>query len=123
DLHYGRDALVGVAMVLQHLANEGRRLSELRADLPAYTITKQKVPLGQTSPDGVLADIAERYAGERVNTEDGVKIDFDEGWVHLRKSNTEPIIRIYAEGPDEAAARRLAERFTVELQALAASSV
>lgn len=122
ELHYGRDALVGVAMVLQHLANEGKRLSELRAELPAYTISKQKIEIADQQPDVLLAEIAERYAGERVSTEDGVKIDFEEGWVHLRKSNTEPIIRIYAEGRDEAAARRLAERFMVELHTAATAS-
>lgn len=121
DLHHGRDALVGVAMVLQHLANEATTLAEVRAELPSYTISKQKTPLGDQDPDAVLAALAERYAGERIDTTDGLKIDFDEGWVHLRKSNTEPIIRIYTEARDEAAARALAERFMGEMKAEAAS--
>lgn len=121
ELHYGRDALVGVAMVLQHLANENMSLSQLRATLPSYAIAKEKITLTDQNPDALLAVLAERYASERINTEDGLKIDFEEGWVHLRKSNTEPIIRIYAEGRDADGARRLAGRFMNELQAAGSS--
>jgi phosphomannomutase len=115
ELHYGRDALVGVAMVLQHLADEGVALSTLRERLPRYAIVKDRLPLGDSDPDSVLARIAERHRGDRISTVDGVKIDFDEGWVHLRKSNTEPIVRIYAEAATEEAARTLAERFKAEM--------
>ncbi len=97
DLHYGRDALVGAAMVLQHLANEGKTASEVRADMPDYVITKSKVDIGDLNADAILKTVAKEYSGEQINTTDGVKIDFPDGWVHLRKSNTEPIIRIYAE--------------------------
>lgn len=121
DLHYGRDALVGVAMVLQHLANKTVSLSTLRGTLPTYTIRKNKTPIGDLDPDALLATLAERYREEEINTEDGVKIDFEEGWVHLRKSNTEPIIRVYTEAQTETEAQALAERFMGELQALAAA--
>ncbi len=111
-LHYGRDALVGTAFVLQHLAETGKSLSEIRAELPHYHIAKHKLPLPEgADPDDLLAKIAEQYAGERVSTEDGVKIDFADCWVHLRKSNTEPILRIYTEAASEKEADDLAERF------------
>lgn len=115
DLHYGRDALVGAAMVLQHLAETGQALSDVRAGLPTYAIAKHKLPLDGRDAKGLLAGLAERYRHERVSTIDGVKIDFDAGWVHLRTSNTEPVLRIYAEAatPDEAEA--LAQRFQNEL--------
>ena len=116
DLHYGRDALVGVALVLQHLAETGKRLSEIRADLPAYHIAKHKLPLTDgMDADALLAALASRYAGGRVSTEDGVKVDLDEGWVHVRTSNTEPILRVYTEAATPEAADRLAERFKAEL--------
>jgi phosphomannomutase len=115
DLHYGRDALVGAAMVLQHLANEDLRLSELRASLPEYHIVKQKVGIGDLDPDVLLARVADRHASERISTEDGVKIDFDEGWVHLRRSNTEPIVRVYSEAADRETAEALGQRFMAEL--------
>jgi phosphomannomutase len=120
DLHYGRDAMVGVAIVLQHLANEGTSLSELRKSLPVYKIVKQKTPVGNLNPDALLTGLAQKYAREKLSTEDGLKIDLEEGWVHLRKSNTEPIIRVYSEAQDEKAAQRLGERFMSELQEMAA---
>ncbi|WP_243664139.1 hypothetical protein [Rhodothermus marinus] len=102
-MHYGRDALVGAAMVLQHLANLEQSLSELVATLPRYAIVKHKLPLDNLDVDRALQRLAERYAHARISTIDGLKIDLDEGWVHLRKSNTEPILRIYAEArtPDK----------------------
>jgi phosphomannomutase len=116
DLHYGRDALVGTALVLQHLAETGLSLSEVRAGYPAYHIAKHKLPLADgLDADRLLAAMAERYAGERISTADGVKIDFDAGWVHLRKSNTEPIVRIYTEARTAQEADALAERFKAEL--------
>lgn len=116
DIHYGRDALVGTALILQHLANEGATLSQLREALPTYKISKNKLPLSESDPDTVLRAVAEQHAGERISTVDGVKIDFPEGWVHLRKSNTEPIIRIYSEAATEEQAQELARRFMEELQ-------
>ncbi len=111
DLHYGRDALVGTAMVLQHLANEGIRLSDLRAQLPQYALSKNKLPIGQADPDALLQAVAKHLRDQRISTVDGVKIDLDEGWVHLRKSNTEPILRIYAEASTPEAAETLAQRY------------
>ncbi|GMQ82305.1 MAG: phosphoglucosamine mutase [Rhodothermia bacterium] len=115
DLHHGRDALVGVAMVLQHMAEMNQSLSELRADLPQYHIVKLKTEIGSLDPDNLLRRIAERYSNERIDTTDGVKIDFDECWVHMRKSNTEPIIRVYAESESMEEATALGERFMREL--------
>ena len=119
ELHYGRDALVGVAMVLQHLADEGISMSALRDRLPRYAIVKDRLPLGTLDPDAVLARLAEQHKNERISTVDGLKIDFDEGWVHLRKSNTEPIVRIYSEASTEAEAQALADRFKTAILALA----
>lgn len=116
DLHYGRDGLAGTAIVLQHLANENLSLSELRKSLPVYFIEKRKADIGELDPDTLLESLANRYRGERISTVDGLKIDFDEGWVHLRKSNTEPIIRVYAEASLRVTAERLAERFSEELR-------
>ena len=116
DLHYGRDALVGVALVLQHLAETGRSLSQIRADLPSYSIAKHKVQLtDDLDADALLAALADRYAGGRVSTVDGVKVDLDEGWAHVRKSNTEPILRVYTEASSPEAADALAERFKAEV--------
>lgn len=110
DLHYGRDALVGVALILSHLATSGKRLSELKSSYPAYFMAKEKIELTpQTDVDGLLAKVAEHYSKEEVSTLDGVKVDFEEGWVHLRKSNTEPIIRVYSEGKSPEKAKELAE--------------
>lgn len=119
DLHYGRDALVGAAMVLQHLAEQELTLSGLRKTLPAYCLSKNKIPLGTLDPDVVLARLAEQYRDAELSTLDGVKIDLDEGWVHLRKSNTEPILRIYAEAKSTEAADALAFRFIKEMKDLA----
>ena len=116
DLHYGRDALVGVALVLQHLAETDRSLSDLRAAYPSYAIAKHKLPLtDDMDPDALLAALARRYEGERVSTLDGVKVDLDEGWAHVRASNTEPILRVYTEAATPEAADALAERFKTEL--------
>ncbi len=115
DLHYGRDALVGVALILQHLVDSGSTLSELVASMPDLKIVKMKTDIGDLDPDALLARMAKAYQGERTSTIDGVKIDLDEGWVHMRKSNTEPIIRVYAEAETDAAAKTLGERFMAEL--------
>ena len=97
-LHYGRDALVGVALFLTLLAKSGKKVSELKKVYPQYSIAKNKIELTPgIDVDAILKAMKERYAGEKVTDIDGVKIDFADCWVHLRKSNTEPIIRIYSE--------------------------
>ncbi|WP_301709150.1 phosphoglucosamine mutase, partial [uncultured Duncaniella sp.] len=98
ESHYGRDALVGVALFLSLLAKSGKKVSELRATYPAYEIAKNKIELTpEIDVDAILEAVKKRFAGERISDIDGVKIDFADSWVHLRKSNTEPIIRIYSE--------------------------
>lgn len=115
DLHYGRDALAGTAMILQHLVDSDAALSEIVADMPAYRIVKLKTEIGDSDPEAMLARLAEKYADERLSLVDGVKIDLDEGWVHMRRSNTEPIIRVYAEAGTREQATALGERFMREL--------
>ena len=108
ELHYGRDALVGVALFLTLLAKSGKKVSELKKDYPQYAIAKTKVQLtDKTDVDAILEAVKEKYADEKLTTIDGVKIDFPHSWVHLRKSNTEPIIRIYSEAPTMEEAREL----------------
>lgn len=98
ECHYGRDALVGIALFLSSLAQKGCKVSELRATLPDYYIAKNRIDLTPaTDIDAILAKVKQMYAGQQVNDIDGVKIDFSDKWVHLRKSNTEPIIRVYSE--------------------------
>ena len=116
ELHYGRDALVGVALFLTYLAKCGKSMTELRKSYPAYFASKNKIQLTPAiDVDKVLVDIKSRYADQRVNDIDGVKIDFEDCWVHLRKSNTEPIIRVYTEAHTMAEADALAERFIAEI--------
>jgi len=115
DLHYGRDALVGTALVLQHLAETGASLSALHDDLPHYAMVKDKRDLPEVEVDAVLREMAERYAEEDLSTIDGLKINFSDRWVHMRPSNTEPILRVYAEAPSEEEAQNLADRFKREL--------
>ncbi len=108
--HYGRDALVGVALFLSHYVAESKTMTALKKDYPPYFISKNKITLSPgMDVDAILQGLKQKYAGEKVTDIDGVKIDFPQGWVHLRKSNTEPIIRIYSEAPDETSANRLAE--------------
>ena len=108
ELHYGRDALVGVALFLTLLAKRGKKVSELKKDYPQYAIAKTKVQLtDKTDVDAILEAVKEKYADEKLTTIDGVKIDFPHSWVHLRKSNTEPILRIYSEAPTMEEAREL----------------
>ncbi|MGM9861799.1 MAG: phosphoglucosamine mutase [Muribaculaceae bacterium] len=110
-LHYGRDALVGVALFLTLLAKSGKKVSELRKDYPAYEIYKTKISLSpEMDVDAILNSAKEKFAGERITDIDGVKIDFEDSWVHLRKSNTEPIIRIYAEAHTLELAKAQADR-------------
>ncbi len=117
ELHYGRDALVGTALFLTYLARKGMTMTQLRATYPAYYASKNKIELTPAiDVDKVLREIKAKYAGERVNDIDGVKIDFAENWVHLRKSNTEPIIRVYTEAKSMEEADALAQRFIKELE-------
>ena len=117
ELHYGRDALVGVALFLTYLAKNGMTMTGLRKTYPAYFASKNKIALTPAiDVDKVLHEIKERYHNERVNDIDGVKIDFPESWVHLRKSNTEPIIRVYTEAGTMAEADALAQRFIAEIK-------
>ncbi len=121
ESHYGRDALVGIAMFLSLLAEKKMKVSELRASYPAYFMGKKKVNLTKGMPvDDILTDIHNKYKSENVTTIDGVKIDFPDKWVHLRKSNTEPIIRVYTEAQSEQEANDLADRFIAELEEIAA---
>lgn len=116
-LHYGRDAIVGIALVLQALAEHGGTLSHLKAGLPSYAIAKGKMELAGIAPDAVLAAMQDRHGSEgRVNTDDGLKIDFPDAWVHLRKSNTEPIVRIIAESATIEDARAIVDRFQAEIR-------
>ena len=118
ELHYGRDSLVGIALFLSHLAHKKCSLTALRASYPNYVISKNKIDLAPTTNvDEILVQMAKNYAANEVDTTDGVKIYIDKEWVHLRKSNTEPIIRIYAESKDEKAANDLAVRIMDEIKA------
>ncbi len=122
ELHYGRDSLVGTALFLTHLAEKNKKVSELRKEYPAYYMSKRKIELRpEMDVDRLLKEIESRYQNEEISTIDGVKIDFPENWVHLRKSNTEPIIRIYTEAPTQMEADLLADRFITVLEALASS--
>ncbi len=121
ELHYGRDALMGIALFLTHLAKSKLKASELRKTYPSYFISKNKIELTpQINVDEVLEKVKAKYASEKINTADGVKIDFEteKEWVHLRKSNTEPIIRIYAESQNEKKADALAKRIIKDIQEL-----
>ena len=111
ECHYGRDALVGIALFLSHLAHQNLKVSQLRRTYPEYRISKNRIDLTpDTDVDAILARVKDLYRNERVNDRDGVKIDFADGWVHLRKSNTEPIIRVYSEAATMDQANALAQR-------------
>ena len=117
ELHYGRDALVGTALFLTYLAKTGMTMTALRKTYPAYFASKNKIQLTPAiDVDKVLREVKTKYAAEKVNDIDGVKIDFAESWVHLRKSNTEPIIRVYTEAKSPAEAEALAQRFIGEIR-------
>lgn len=119
ELHYGRDSLVGIALFLSLLAEKKMKASELRDSYPAYTISKNKIQLTpEINVDQILLEMAKKYANHEVDTTDGVKIYIEKEWVHLRKSNTEPIIRIYSESKSLAAANELADRVIDEINAL-----
>ena len=120
ELHYGRDALVGIALFLTHLAQSGTKTSLLRASYPEYIISKNKIQLEEgMDVDGILRDIQGEFSSNEIDTTDGVKIYFEKEWVHLRKSNTEPIIRIYSESTSEEKANELAHSIMDKIRALA----
>ncbi len=120
ELHYGRDSLVGIALFLSLLADNYDSVSEIRKKYPSYFMSKKKIELTpDLDVDSILLKIQENYKKERITTIDGVKIDFDESWVHLRKSNTEPIIRIYTESKSQGDADELADSFISEIKRIA----
>ena len=120
ELHYGRDSLVGVALFLTHLAHKKMTVSALRSSYPQYFMSKNKIELTpQIDVDAVLIAMTEKYRSENITTIDGVKIDFSDNWVHLRKSNTEPIIRIYTEASSQKNADDLATRIIDEIKIIA----
>jgi len=120
ELHYGRDSLVGVALFLTYLAEQELTVAQLRASYPQYYMSKNKIELTPTlDVDAILEAMTNKYQHEEISTIDGVKIDFPTEWVHLRKSNTEPIIRIYTEAPTQDAADALAFRIIDEIKAIA----
>lgn len=117
ELHYGRDALVGIALFLTHLAKFGKSISVLRASYPSYFISKNKITLTpEMDIDKLLLQIEEKYKAQPHSTVDGLKIEFDKQWVHLRKSNTEPIIRIYSEAASETTAEALANKIITDIK-------
>lgn len=119
ELHYGRDALVGIALFLTYLANKKLKMSELKSSFPQYTISKNKLALtNRTNIDLLLEKISNKYKTVNQNKIDGLKLEFENEWVHMRKSNTEPIIRIYAESQNEKSAHNLGERFVEELKSM-----
>jgi phosphomannomutase len=119
ELHYGRDALVGIALFLTHLAKFGKSCSMLRATYPDYHISKNKIELTKDiNVDNILKGIQQRYKKQPINTVDGIKIEFDKEWVHLRRSNTEPIIRIYSESESETTADNLAKKIMLDIREL-----
>lgn len=121
ELHYGRDALIGIALVLSYLAKSGKTLSAIKAEYPAYFISKNKIELSASvDVDRILNGVREKYQNEQINLTDGVRIDFEEKreWVHLRKSNTEPIVRIIAEAPTEKRANALAEQLLKDIKSI-----
>ncbi len=122
DLHFGRDALVGIALFLTHLANTGKKISALRKSYPEYYISKNKIELTpDIDVDGVLEAIKQRYSKQPINTIDGVKIEFEKEWLHLRKSNTEPIIRIYSESDSMTKADNLAKKIISDIKEVVAN--
>ena len=110
EVHYGRDALVGIALTLQHLADYRKPISTLKEELPQYFISKKKIDVTK-NPDDVINNLVKHFSGQNINSEDGLRVDFENHWVHFRKSNTEPIIRIIVEAQAEAEAKSLSEKY------------
>ena len=119
ELHYGRDALVGIGLFLSHLVKSGMKCSDLRASYPDYFMSKNKLQLSpDMNVDALLEGFKDAYKGEKINDVDGVKVDFENSWVHLRKSNTEPIVRIYTEAKSQEKADQLAEKIVDQLKTI-----
>ena len=114
-LHYGRDALAGIGITLQHLVEFGRPMTQLKDNLPQYSICKKKVNIGNLDPDTIINKMISKYSSEKINTDDGLRIDFNDNWVHLRKSNTEPIIRIITEAKSAEEAEKQANSYLSEI--------
>jgi phosphomannomutase len=110
ELHYGRDALVGIALTLQHLTDYGKSISDLKDELPQYFISKNKIEI-TSDPDSIIQKLTEKFSDQKLNTDDGLRADFEDHWVHFRKSNTEPIIRIIVEAKSETKAKELSEKY------------
>jgi len=117
ELHYGRDALVGIALTLQHLTDYNKSISNLKNDLPQYAISKKKIEL-TTDPEAIITKLTDKFSNQNINTDDGLRIDFDDHWVHFRKSNTEPIIRIITESKSKQEAENLSEKYFDEIKSL-----
>lgn len=117
-LHYGRDALVGIVLTLQHLTETNQSLSELKRNLPQYYIAKKKIDLVKNNPDQIINLIKQKYADQKVNTDDGLRIDFKDHWVHFRKSNTEPIIRIITESKSLKQSEELSQKYFDEIKSI-----
>ncbi|MCF1753047.1 phosphoglucosamine mutase [Mariniradius sediminis] len=123
ESHYGRDALVGIGLFLTHLAKFGKSISRLRASYPNYYISKNKIELTpEINVDKILEEVKKKYKKQPINDIDGVKIEFDKEWVHLRKSNTEPIIRIYSESATQVTAEHLANKIILDIKEVITSS-
>ncbi|RYD57903.1 MAG: phosphoglucosamine mutase [Sphingobacteriales bacterium] len=117
ELHYGRDALIGIALFLTHLAKFGKSIKALRSSYPDYHISKNKIELDESvDVKHIFGQIQDKYKKQPINTEDGLKIEFDKDWVHLRTSNTEPIIRIYAESTSETTSNNIAKRIMADIK-------
>ncbi len=115
DSHLGRDSLVGTALILQFLANGDEKLSEKYKKLPQFRINKMKAEIGDYSKDKIIENLKEKYKNENINTVDGIKISYENSWVHIRKSNTEPILRVYSEASSQEEAGKLGKRFVSEI--------
>ena len=116
EVHLGRDAPVGVALILQYLAEFGGTIAELKQTLPQYYILKDKAPLGEVDPDEVIAHFAEKYHDQQLDFTDGLRIDRPDSWIHLRKSNTEPIMRIIVEARTPEIAWRILQEVKEEIR-------
>jgi phosphomannomutase len=124
ELHYGRDALIGIALFLTHLAKFGKSIKALRGTYPNYFISKNKIELNDNvNVKNIFAQIKDKYKKQPINTEDGLRIDFDSDWVHLRTSNTEPIIRIYAESGTETTSNNIAKRIMADIKEMMLENV
>ena len=115
DVHYGRDSLVGIALILQNLVEFGGKISEFKESLPKFEMVKEKINIAGVNPDEILKKAIELFKKSEINTEDGVRIDFEDAWIHIRKSNTEPILRIISEARTKQDAENLVKKLKMEL--------